>query len=767
MTATAVIPLFYLNLDFTGPEAPTNLKFHADSLDDPENRWDDDTEVWLSWDPSFDTQQEVLGYFIDISGMSRATQSYFIEEGISLNITLPGQGMFTASVYAVDESDNIGRATITSIIIDMGEIRIVDQSPTYLGGTWFMDTEVEVTFSIIDEVFASNGPELDLSTLQYKVTTEMTEAARDSVPWASTRGYRVISEHSMGSYTQYTLTAGIRVKEGKNNYIWFSALDEVGNIGQTETYDPQTGIDEAEAFLQEMTSWTEEQKSDFLDEATEKAYETAMSINPGKIWVDMTPVDFSSPSPSGDPLEEKRITATVQISDLGSWVDTSTIQYSVSRNGISNYGGWISVDPDIDDSEILARTVQPLLFEPGSTNYIRWRARDVAGNGYTVSDDYPIILVAEPVNNPPVSEIITPRMNDVYDTRQRIYFDGSSSSDPDQGDEITFSWVLGNRTVISTLSDFEIDAAELGPGPHVVSLYVSDGQWTVTSSISVYVKTHPDEVDTDGDGTPDGSDQDDDNDGLADDLELIMGTNPRLRDTDLDGKNDKLDPKPLNPLVVDEKKDEGNVSYYTILSLLLVLAALILLIGSLVVLRRRSSMEKDRIERAVIAEGRIVSRYEELTGVGAPLLPQVKEMGLPLPPVSAQHVAPMKRARELAETPSLPTGKYDDLEEPAPTQTPATTQTPAPEPDVPTPPAEKKPAPMRRIRRKTADTPASTTPGDIPSPGSLMGTAALPGSQDQEAAKTTTTCDLCGSSIDVPAGASTVECPLCGENKNL
>jgi len=32
---------------------------------------------------------------------------------------------------------------------------------------------------------------------------------------------------------------------------------------------------------------------------------------------------------------------------------------------------------------------------------------------------------------------------------------------------------------------------------------------------------------------------------------------------------------------------------------------------------------------------------------------------------------------------------------------------------------------------------------------------------------TTTTCDLCGSSIDVPQGANSVECPLCGEKKNL
>jgi outer membrane biosynthesis protein TonB len=301
----------------------------------------------------------------------------------------------------------------------------------------------------------------------------------------------------------------------------------------------------------------------------------------------------------------------------------------------------------------------------------------------------------------------------------------------------------------------------------VITLEVTDGQWRVTSSISIFVKTHPDEVDTDGDGDPDGSDQDDDNDGVPDIKELEMGTNPRLRDTDLDGKNDRLDPEPLNPLVFEEENTDNEVTYFTILSLMIVLAVVILLIGSLLVLRRRSLMEKDRTERAVIAEGKIVSRYEELTGVGAPLLPQVKEMGLSLPPVAAQHVAPMKKAKELAETPTLPspekeevqTQKAQQMQAPVPTPAPV----PVPEPSTPEP-VEKKPAPKRRIRRKTDDEPVSSTPGDIPKPEVLTGTAALPGSaeetEEKQAESRTTTCDLCGSSIDVPEGAQSVECCL-------
>ncbi|WP_375102433.1 Ig-like domain-containing protein [Paenibacillus sp. RS8] len=54
------------------------------------------------------------------------------------------------------------------------------------------------------------------------------------------------------------------------------------------------------------------------------------------------------------------------------------------------------------------------------------------------------------------------------------------------------------------------------------------------------------ELDTDGDGIPDSLDPDDDNDGLTDEEEIVLGTNPKHPDTDHDGINDKDDPFPLD-----------------------------------------------------------------------------------------------------------------------------------------------------------------------------------------------------------------------------
>jgi phage baseplate assembly protein gpV len=53
--------------------------------------------------------------------------------------------------------------------------------------------------------------------------------------------------------------------------------------------------------------------------------------------------------------------------------------------------------------------------------------------------------------------------------------------------------------------------------------------------------------DLDGDGIPDRDDPDIDGDGLTNEEELVLGTNPRDPDTDGDGMSDRLDPRPLEP----------------------------------------------------------------------------------------------------------------------------------------------------------------------------------------------------------------------------
>ncbi len=88
----------------------------------------------------------------------------------------------------------------------------------------------------------------------------------------------------------------------------------------------------------------------------------------------------ATPTIDEQPLVENIVTASVVLNDLGAGIDASSIEYSVSRDGLTNYGGWISAKLNTDGNTVSAETVSALLFQPGSTNYIRWRARDIAGN---------------------------------------------------------------------------------------------------------------------------------------------------------------------------------------------------------------------------------------------------------------------------------------------------------------------------------------------------------------------------------------------------
>ncbi len=636
---------------------------------------------------------------------------------------------------------------MTYFIMDVDAPELINHFPDYRGEVWFNTEDVNCRVTIRETVLKNGGSQADLTTLYYQVSND--PKRKTDTGWKPA-SYKVVSSVLLVdkleyTVTQTTITAPIPVTESTSNYVFWRLQDQAGNVMET-TYIAKGAPGDDEYELERL------------------------SKNPSNVWVDTTPVTFSDYTPGPEPQESRTISPTVVITDLGSTVDSSTIQYSISRNGLGNYGGWISAGLIVDASTVVAETVSEILFQPGTSNYGRWRAKDLANNGYTYSPDYLIEITPDRVNNPPVigeDGISSPENEEVFTTRDIIKFDCTRVFDPD-GDPLDYEWRLANHSVLSRESSFEILASQLGVGTHVISLYVTDMRstetrateygYTTTSSFAIYVNLHPDEADTDGDGIVDGEDDDDDGDGVLDTDELRMGTNPKLKDTDGDGVNDQLDPEPLNPLVISEDKHEDEYSYWEVMYAIIVLAIVVILIASMLVLRRRSVLEKRRIERAVAREARMVQRYETLTGVESPLLPSVKDMGLSLPPIAAQQVASMGGGVRI--------GKREEPKEkepeaaPAPVEAPAPAPAPEPESKPEAPPKVGTPVSKRRSRKP------GSAPGAVPTPEELMQTAALPGTADTSAPRTAT-CDLCGSTIEVPEGATTVECPLCGEKKGL
>lgn len=121
---------------------------------------------------------------------------------------------------------------------------------------------------------------------------------------------------------------------------------------------------------------------------------------------DKTEIEFSNPQPLGDEWQSSvSISPSITISDIqGSGVDGNMIEYSYKTH-VSGYSAWNPYPSVPQDAQELEVTVTNILFAEGTENFIKWRAKDVVGNGYTESDPYQILIdVTNPYyqnENPP------------------------------------------------------------------------------------------------------------------------------------------------------------------------------------------------------------------------------------------------------------------------------------------------------------------------------------------------------------------------------
>ncbi len=76
-------------------------------------------------------------------------------------------------------------------------------------------------------------------------------------------------------------------------------------------------------------------------------------------------------------------------------MEANSIQYRISTTGKSGYGEWLEIK-NLENEEKINASVT-VEFPEGVSNYIQWRARDVAGNKYKESPIYQIKVDSEPV----------------------------------------------------------------------------------------------------------------------------------------------------------------------------------------------------------------------------------------------------------------------------------------------------------------------------------------------------------------------------------
>jgi hypothetical protein len=153
-------------------------------------------------------------------------------------------------------------------------------------------------------------------------------------------------------------------------------------------------------------------------------------------------------------------------------VNLSSVQYSYSTNGLLNYSVWTDEQlltiANQTNAEESSRWFVELDFRRGGENYVQWRAKDRAGNGYSLSDDLFI-----KVNSLPTVIVEKIDRSVKLDSQTEITLNAENTYDIDDDiNALKFLWTSNISGNLGTEKTFE---TRLIPGKHHITLEVSDG----------------------------------------------------------------------------------------------------------------------------------------------------------------------------------------------------------------------------------------------------------------------------------------------------
>ncbi len=159
-----------------------------------------------------------------------------------------------------------------------------------------------------------------------------------------------------------------------------------------------------------------------------------------RILLDLKDVKFSNsyPLPKYESPQEE-VEVGITISDTISGVNASSIEYAISHDSGKNWYSWMPIIGLKDENEINVSI--NLTFPNGTSNSIKWRASDIAGNGPKESSVYPIKV------NTWLEEVSKPRV--------KLWNPPNSSIIPTTSVEL--SWRLENRNLENVTYDVYLD----------------------------------------------------------------------------------------------------------------------------------------------------------------------------------------------------------------------------------------------------------------------------------------------------------------------
>jgi len=116
------------------------------------------------------------------------------------------------------------------------------------------------------------------------------------------------------------------------------------------------------------------------------------------VIIDMTDPVFSGFSPDENQWMNKTpVLYSISITDnSGSGINKDTIEYSIMKSGSDEWGTWQKPDRIINDDTIV-NAEKELNLPEGKDNFIKWRVKDISGNGPVESKSYRVMVDTKPV----------------------------------------------------------------------------------------------------------------------------------------------------------------------------------------------------------------------------------------------------------------------------------------------------------------------------------------------------------------------------------
>jgi hypothetical protein len=412
-----------LKVDADAPIPPGSVVCKADSKDFLyESKVDDDNSYFVIWTAVTDVGSGTAGYYYSLEDFG-GTEDGIWTSSTSTEILNATEGENSVYVWAQDSVGNIGLSTKCQIFIDLTELTFANFEP--ISDDWFTTENISCCIQILDEPGFGVDPE---SIWYWDMQTNK---------WV-----KLPSTNSTDP-NMYNISLVAQMNNGEDSFIKFRASDLAGN-GPTES---------ASYYFK----------------------------------IDAKPVTFSDVEP--DPtkkLNSVRVKCYMTINDLdGSGVDPATIQYSYSTSGLGNFSEWTNDDlaliTNVPNPQETSRWFVELNYRRGAENYIRWRAKDLAGNGYTESDNYQIRINAFPnVRIQAIDKSIT------YTSKMELTFNAEDTTDPDDVlDGSAFTW-SSNKT--GTLGVGKVINTKLSSGIHHITLIVFDGQSNSSAGFNITVE---------------------------------------------------------------------------------------------------------------------------------------------------------------------------------------------------------------------------------------------------------------------------------------